>query len=129
MVEAILTPEIISAGKELVEQLDKSTEPVKSALWFYFGETDAYRLVLELPGMEKEGPKKSYRRIQTALKKTSSARDVLSLDEIAVAKPGNPIIELMKVVIRTGPGISGIRLTNTTINGQLIEDAFVYRLT
>ena len=52
----------------------------------------------------------------------------ISLDDIAVSKPKNPLLKLLKIAIKTGPAISGIRFTNNVINGQLIKDAHIYRL-
>jgi hypothetical protein len=38
------------------------------------------------------------------------------------------MITLLRVALRTGPGIGGIRFSSNVINGTLIEDAYIYRL-
>jgi hypothetical protein len=38
------------------------------------------------------------------------------------------LVQLLRPVIGTGPGICGIRLTQNVIDGVLIEDAYIYRL-
>jgi hypothetical protein len=82
---------------------------------------------LSFPNIAKEGPKSSYAKIQKALVKLKK-KDGLALDDVTLAKPSGSLIDLLKVAIRTGPGISGIRFSNNVINGQLIADAYIYRL-
>jgi len=40
-----------------------------------------------------------------------------------------PLYVLLRSAISTGPGLSGIRFSRNVINGQLIEDAYLYRIT
>ena len=130
MVETALTSELIDAGKELVSMLDGTELKVRSALWFYFDDIERYRLVLEVRGLDKKGPKKIYQKIQVALRKTESAKIVLSLEEISLIKETSPLIALFRGVMKIGsPTTTGsARFTNTTINGHLIDDALIYRL-
>jgi hypothetical protein len=51
------------------------------------------------------------------------------LDSIGLMEPDNPLIGLLALAIRTsGNDVSGIRFTNNVINGQLVPDAYIYRL-
>jgi uncharacterized protein YbjQ (UPF0145 family) len=44
--------------------------------------------------------------------------------------PENALIELLSTAIQTpADAVAGIRFSNNTINGQLIPDAYIYRLT
>jgi len=128
MVVNTLTPELMEQGKKLLQELDASSVKVDSALWFYFSEQGSWKLMLSIPDVEKEGPKAGYETIQRALSKLGEG-EAPSLDDIAIARPDAPLLRLLKVAIRTGPGISGIRFSNNVINGQLIPDAYIYRLT
>jgi hypothetical protein len=69
-----------------------------------------------------------YRKIQTVISKFSDELGELSLNHITLAKPDSPLVKLLRVAIRTGGGISGIRFKSNVINGTVIEDAYVYRL-
>ncbi len=46
MVETHLTPELIREGAALVEGLDKAGVSPDAALWFYFPDINAWRLLL-----------------------------------------------------------------------------------
>lgn len=127
MVATTLTDQLIKGGKGLIEELDASGNKVDGALWFYFPEEGFWKLMLSFPNIEKEGPISSYSKVQKALSKVKE-KNGLSLDDVALAKPNAPLIHLLKLAIRTGPGISGMRFSNNVINGQLIADAYIYRL-
>ena len=86
-----------------------------------------WKLLLSVEGVEKEGPKKTYRQVQKLMAKKTKAKD-LTLDKITLLKPKAPLLQLMEKAIKTGPGISGIRFTGNAINGQFIPDAYIYRL-
>ncbi len=128
MVAIAFTPELVEKGKNLLEELDASNVKVDSALWFYFSEQGFWKLMLSIPDVKKEGPKAGYEKIQKALSKLGAGQ-APALDDVVVAKPDAPLLRLLKIAVRTGPGISGIRFTNNVINGQLIPDAYIYRLT
>lgn len=127
MVATTLTDQLIDGGKDLIEELDASGIKVNGALWFYFPEEGFWKLMLSFPNIKEEGPKSSYAKIQKALLKLKK-KDGLALDDVTLAKPNAPLIDLLKMAIHTGPGISGIRFSNNVINGQLISDAYIYRL-
>ena len=127
MVVSTLTEQLINGGKHLIEGLDASGIKVDGALWFYFPEEGFWKLMLSFPEIKKIGPKSSYAMVQKALSKLKE-KDGLSLDDVALAKPNAPLMPLLKIAIGTGPGISGIRFSNNVINGQLIADAYIYRL-
>ncbi|MGH9411613.1 MAG: hypothetical protein ACRD1V_19425 [Vicinamibacterales bacterium] len=128
MVETQLTPELIQEGAALVERLDQEGVSPDAALWFYFPDISAWKLVLAEVKVGPEGPREVYRTIQRTLQTLRHQIAHLSLEDIAVAKPDAPIILLLTQAIATGPGISGIRFKNNVIDGTLIEDAYIYRL-
>ena len=73
------------------------------------------------------GPRDIYKKIQNILSQLPK-EGRLSLDDVALEKPNSPIITLLKVGVKTSPGISGIRFTQNVINGTVVEDAYIYRL-
>jgi hypothetical protein len=127
MVAKNLTTELIDEGKKLITELDSSGCKPNAALWFYFPEERFWKLVLSFPNVEKEGPKHFYTKIQKLLLKVK-VNVSFSLDDIVIAKPNSPLIQLLSIMTRTGPGISNIRISNSVINGHSIEDAHIYRL-
>jgi hypothetical protein len=127
MVANALTEEMIDGGKSLVNQLDQNQGKVNGAFWLLLPEQGFWKLMISLDDVERAGPKAAYVKIQRALSKIKKPQE-LSLDDVALLKPDAPILKLMKAALQTGPGISGIRFTNNMINGQLISDAYIYRL-
>jgi hypothetical protein len=126
VVVSTLTPEQIEAGKRLLQELDDENVKVDGALWFLF-EENFWKLMLALPTVEKDGPKAAYRKIQAALEKLKDSPRI-DLKDVALVKPGAPLLGLLRATIPTEPGISGIRFSNNVIDGRLIPDAYIYRL-
>lgn len=127
MVALTLNEGLIKGGEKLVRHLDASGVKVDAALWFYFQDIQAWKLLLSLPDLIKQGPKTAYKEVQKAISKLDEQIQ-FSLDDVAVAKPDSPPMQLLKMAIKTDMGISNIRFSKNVINGQLIEDAFIYRL-
>lgn len=129
MVEATLDKDRIEAGEALVRELDEQGLRPDAAFWLYDSEAQGWKLVLAEAKLKEAGPKQLYRDIQRRLAELPDEhQSFLTLADIAVAAPDSPIVLLLKTAIRTGPGISGIRFTNNVINGKLIEDAYIYRV-
>ncbi len=128
LVKETLSPEMIEAGKALTKRLDELGWPLVGSLWFYNPESNQWRLILASPRTESEGPRKTYQEIQGALKALPAGSPSISLSDVTVVEPSNPLIALLRSVIKTGPNVSDIRFSRNTVNGQFIEDAFIYRL-
>jgi hypothetical protein len=128
MVATDLTPDLVQAGESLLKELDSENAKVNSALWYYFPDDGNWKLLLSFGDAGKEGPRAAYARIQKALSKLGEGKGP-ALADIGITKPDAPLLELLKTAIRTGSGVSGVRFTNNVINGQLIRDAHIYRLT
>ena len=128
VVKEALTDLMIHVGAELTRKLDEMQWPVHASLWLYMSEANQWRLVLASPRVRSDGPKKSYETIQSALAATTAAEGTLSLRDIAVTDPQNPLIALLSMTFRTGPTVGCIRFTRNAINGQFIDDAYIYRI-
>lgn len=123
-----LSNEMIAAGAKLTRLLDSARFTVRASFWFYLPEQNTWRLVFALPETRTIGPKAVYKKIQTVLNKTPNDQLRVALRDITVTEPNDPLIKLLSVLISTGPGISGVRFSKNVINGQLIEDAYIYRI-
>jgi len=127
MVETIVTQKMIEIGKVFVRKLDERDVSPDAAFWFYFPEEQQWKLVIAKLQVGTLGLK-IYKKIQEILAESPDELSGLSLDDVTFARPDAPIIVLLRVAIRTGPGISGIRFKNNAINGTLIENVYTYRM-
>jgi hypothetical protein len=127
MDKKILVEKDINEGKRLIAVLDKADFQIKGAFWFYLPDSDEWRLYIGTPIEAKLGPIKAYGIIQNELAKLSPPIE-LSLKDISVISPDDELIGLLRIAVRTGPGISGIRFTRNVINNKFIEDAYIYRI-
>ncbi|MBI3668916.1 MAG: hypothetical protein HY237_03935 [Acidobacteria bacterium] len=128
VVKEPLTPEMVAAGKELVRRLDERHFEVVSALWLYSGEANQWLLILASPAVEAEGPKRAYARVLAILSEKQDETSGLTFENIKLLAPSDSLIRLLRVAVRTGKGISGIRFTRNRINDTFIEDAYIYRV-
>ncbi|MCH7624347.1 MAG: hypothetical protein IIC83_00310 [Chloroflexi bacterium] len=129
VVKESLTDEMIEAGAELIRRLDAAGFELKAGLWLYMEEPNAWRLMLASPIVTKDGPSKAYQKIQSVMSKKPEDRKVLALAHISAVEPNKPIVALLRKAVKTGDGISGVRFSRNAVNGQYIEDSYIYRMT
>ena len=129
MVKEILTKEMIEAGADLTRRLDEAGLKVSASLWLYIPDSNLWRLIIASPAVRKDGPKKVYRKIQSVLSKIPGDAAIIRLKEISVVEDNDPLILLLRIPLRTGDDISGIRFSRNTINGHFIEDTYINRVT
>lgn len=128
MVTMTLTKEMIEAGAALIRRLDERGFQSEAVFWFYFPDIQQWKLVLAAKKLPAEGPRQLYKNIQETLSSFLEELGGISLENVTLAKPDAPVVALLRLAIRTGPGIGGIRFTNNVINGTVIDDAYIYRL-
>jgi hypothetical protein len=129
VVKESLSSEKITAGAELTRLLDAANFPVTASFWFYFSETNVWKLVIASPRIKDNGPKEAYERIQAVIASIPDNGLKISLRDVVVLDSTDSLVSLLRIAIVTGPGISGIRFSQNGINGVFIEDAYIYRLT
>jgi len=129
VVKESLSNEMISAGSELTRRLDESGFLVSAAFWLYESESNAWRFIIGSPELRTQGLKAAYKKVQAVVAAIPEEQSTIPLKDISVLDSNDPFISLMRVAVKTGGGISGIRFTRNMINGVLIEDAYIYRLT
>ncbi len=86
-------------------------------------------LILASPIVKKEGPNKAYKKIQSVMSKRPEDRKFISLAQISAVGPDKPSVALLRKAVKTGNGISGVRFSRNAVNGQFIEDSYIYRMT
>jgi hypothetical protein len=124
MVKSELTEEMVHSGRELLQKLDRQRAIIKVALWLYLPESDQWRLVFGSPELRIAGPKRIYRQVQSLIARSDVK---VPLSSVAVLDTSAPLIRTLSAVLRV-PGISGIRFSRNTIDGNYIEDAYIYRV-
>jgi hypothetical protein len=126
MVTAALVDNLIEDGKLLVQALDETGIDVQAALWFYDSDSEDWRLLIASHTLQAQGPLGAYATIQTAL--DAIPHQSLALSGVRVISPDDPLIKALRMAIRTGPGIAGIRFSRNVIDHVFIEDAYIYRV-
>ena len=128
VVTQTFTQQMIEEGVALLRTLDLQGLNITAALWFYLEPSDTWRFIIASPEVQSKGPKHVYELVQKALGGDANASRI-SLRDISVVPPDDPLIKLLGIAIETGRNdISGIRFSRNTINGQSIQDAYIYRL-
>ena len=128
VVKEPLTEMMIRAGAELTRKLDERGWPVIASLWLYRSEANRWRLVLASPLVAADGRRKSYEIVQAALEAMPAAERTMSLSNVSVTEPTDPLIALLRAAARTETMVEGLRFTRTVINRRFIEDAYIYRM-
>lgn len=128
MVKDSLSEQMLSAGSELTRRLDEAGLLVSAALWFYEPESNYWRLIIASPEVRVKGVKAIYKEVQSVVR-TIPEDQSIPLKDISVVDSSDPLISLMRVAIKKVDGISAMRFNRNMINGIMIEDAYIYRLT
>ncbi|MDF9801056.1 hypothetical protein OKW21_006319 [Catalinimonas alkaloidigena] len=81
--------------------------------------------MLAMPSIDILGRKKTYAKIWEVLNRNKRKLN-LPLDAISLISPKHELNQLLRSVVTTGKGISGIRFSGNVINGTLIEDTYIY---
>ena len=126
LVAPILTPEMIAAGEGFVRAIDNTGTPVSAALWLLPPNESDWKLVISSPEIATKGPHAFYQKVDQILRKMGPTP--LSTSVISAFPPAHPLLSLLRVALKTSPGITNIRFTQNVINGVLIPDAYIYRL-
>ncbi len=128
LVKESLSDRMTSAGSDLVRHLDQAGLRVTAALWFYDPDSNSWRLIIATPDVGTRGLKAIYGEVQSVVITLPEDRSI-PFKDISVVDANDPLISLLRSAISTGDGIAGITFSRNMINGTLIEDAYIYRLT
>jgi hypothetical protein len=126
LVKQDLTPEMISAGADLVRALDAANIPVTAAFWLYYGEEPDWRLRIVSPEVAQLGTLQFYRKLGDHMR--ALRRPELTSSNVTATEPEDRIVVALRKALRA-PGINSIRYTGNVFNGILFPDALIYRVT
>jgi hypothetical protein len=127
MAAAPLVESQIADGERIIAQLDRDRFKVAAALWLYDVENDDWRLIIASDIVTKKGPRNAYKKLRQSVDAIPEGVQTFPTT-ISLVESSHSLIKLLRQAIKTGPGIKRIRFTKNVINGQLIEDALIYRL-
>jgi hypothetical protein len=127
MVTAMLSPVQIAAGAELLARADAGDLNVTAAMWIQYEDQPEWRLLFAIRSPRNTGPRTIYTRLQFFLRKKPPIEG-LALSNIVVEPAGSPLMNSFRMLVRTEPGVSGIKFEGNFLNGQRLPDAYVYRL-
>jgi len=119
MLRSILTDRKEEVGAQLLSRLDQLEMSITTALWYYYGDSNNWRLIIASPGVRRKGPKHFYQVIQSFLLKLRDRP--ISLSEIQVIDDNDPFV----LWLRSSYGNLG-KVTDAHLD-QLITGAVVYR--
>lgn len=128
MVTKVLTKEMIEAGAALIRRLDTSSVQPNAAFWLYYPEDQKWKLVLSEGRLAADGPRRIYQEIQATLRTFEKEFEGLGLQDITLAEPDSSMVASLRLLAQTGAGLTGIRMTDNVVNGNVIEDAYIYRI-
>jgi len=126
LVKDALTDQMIEAGAAVVQSLNLRQFHVDAALWLYLTDVNRWRLMLATSDVRLKGPFKVYKRLIQALE--NSATHGLTVENMAVIDSRDPLIQLLRGALKGDRSDGGIRFSHSTIKGQYIEDAYIYRM-
>ena len=125
---ANLTPEMIEGGRRLLERLDRTSFGVRACFWFYFSESDRWRLVVASPEVRNRGPHAAYRKIHAAARWVPAAAGISALGVLRAMEDTDPLVGALRKAVPRRSGTAGTRLTRSGVDGTFIDDAYIYRL-
>jgi hypothetical protein len=127
MAKETLLENDITAGTKFIESLDKCGKSINAALWFYYPDLSQWKLLLSSSEFEGKDLTKPYTKISEILSAEPEINEDISISDIKLLNHTDPMMKLLKGIVRTGKGVSRIRMTSNVINGIYVEDALIYR--
>ena len=129
VVKEALTPQMIDAGADLTRRLDEDGFELVASFWLYTSESNEWLLVIASPYVTKAGRRKAYLRIRRLLYNGAAEQDFpMILWDTTVREHNDPLITALRSGLKPRRNIAGRRLTTSIVNGQFIEDAYLYHV-
>jgi hypothetical protein len=117
----------LSWGKHRAAVVGPPDVRVRAAFWWFFPESQEWRLVIATPLVDEVGPLSAYGVIHANLT-TIRPPLSLSLQNISLISPKDERVKAFNKAMKISPDPGGVRFTHSALNGTYIEDAYVYRL-
>ena len=128
MVKESLVEKYIPAGNSLINELKRVKIDVRTAFWYYSDSQNVWILVIGSPNYDREGPLKTYAKIQGVLYADPELHNIINLARIRIESAQNHVIRNLKEKLK---GLSFPLEATISIPGfsdELIQDVYVYKL-
>lgn len=127
LVKETLSEEMKQEGATLTRALDEAGWPVVASFWYYEDDFNRWKLMLVSPRVSSDGAREAYLAVIHALDALGQSRMILN--HIRAIAPDHPLVTRLASVIQTGWTIGGIPFYRQAIDGEIVEDAYLYRMT
>lgn len=118
---------LIDDGNSLLKILDGTPLKPSSFFWIYSSDSKNWRLVVSSRYFFEKNLKDSYSDLIDKIGEVDFVR--LGIGDIALVPDNDALVNLLKVAIRTPQNaVASIKFKANVINGVLVEDAYIYRL-
>lgn len=129
MVIPYLSPEKIAAGAALLAEFDRARVDVDVALWNYSSDYERWRLVVSMPRLVRRGELHARNAIYDAFEKMAPEQRVIETSDVSLGTGDQEMLTRLRAAGRKKHQISvGRYITNTGLQGMLLEGAYIYRL-
>lgn len=122
---ATLVNKQIEEGKKLLERLDQAGVSIPVALWINLPDTDNWRLLFAMNGIDRAGSRRAYTKIYTVIQENGID---LSLGDVSVIDQHNNLCSQLRQLVHTDAEISTIPFFGNYIQGQRFPDSVIYRV-
>ena len=129
MGEKTLVESQIVDSIKLIKQLDSNGYQPSLAVWYYYGDTDEWRLVIAGKKFDEHLPKQeplAYLAIAEAINEIDLSS--INISDVKIMKSDEPLPRAIKSLVGTNPTeLIRASFINNTINGIFIKEMFVLR--
>lgn len=120
MGEIALVEPSVEQGQQFLDLLDNISVPVKAALWYYYPDTERWRLII-VSEKTHEGAKPLYL-------KAIEAGAKIDMSSVEFQDVNSPIYRALSNVIEV-EGRSDVRMSRNVFDGVYVADALILRMT
>ncbi len=128
MVKEALVKEMILAGNQLLDMLNKEKFRSPAAFWYFSENKNKWELVITSPYSNTESDSDIYLRITRILNGNSTILNNLDLSDIRIVSSKDPVIANLKNKFKQLSFPIDGRIFVPGFSGDFIEDVYIYQL-
>jgi len=121
-----LTESDLDFGKRVTEQLNAAGFAFSGSFWLFDDNASDWQLIVATDLVDKVGPRDTYLQLARAISNVGGS-DFQRL-RLTVMSPKESLYQALRKVFGTTKSVEGARLQNTTLSGNLVPDAYLYRI-
>ena len=117
----------IEFGKRLWQSLRKNKNfPTQGVFWLFESQAAEWHLVIATPRVDQVGQRDAYRELADVSRRVPA--DSAQLLKIELISPSQPLYQALRSLFAQTASVEGARLGNTQIEGNFINDAYLYEV-